>query len=175
MAICKGKTKNGAPCKNLAIEGSSYCRIHAQSNKINNDNPDKNEITQIELRKRTTEEDSLLGARTAAFLLCNGFLMTARSVSNGTSAAFAISFLGFSIAIMWLITSAQSWKVITALHKKYHELFPNDPINALVFRNILWEHPKVRTIFGPTELISLWLPGLTIFTWIVLTYLGIMA
>lgn len=30
MALCKGTTANGEPCKNQALEGSEYCGVHAK-------------------------------------------------------------------------------------------------------------------------------------------------
>ena len=173
MKNCKGKTKKGFLCKNKATNSSSYCNIHRKLNEPYIVDSNKEIINQTDLRKRTIEEDTLLGARTTAFLVSNGFLMTARGVTNNTGAEFAISILGFLIAILWLITSIQSWKVITALHNKYHSLFPNDAINKLVFENILWGESKLIKFLGPTELISLWLPALTIITWVALTILGI--
>ncbi len=123
-------------------------------------------MNQETLRKRIVEEDTLLSSRTTIFLISNGFLLNALGVANNPSLKIIICLLGAVIAFIWAITSHQSWRVITALHEYYHELFPDDEINKKVFEVIKWKSTFGKTIFGPTELIALWLPLLILISWI---------
>ena len=121
--------------------------------------------TKEEVRKRIVEEDTLLGARTTVFLTSNGFFLTAVSVTDLPLFRVTICILGIVIAAIWLTTTTQIWRVITSLHELYQQHYANDVINATVFKAIHWKKTFGETIFGPTELISLWLPGIILVGW----------
>jgi hypothetical protein len=86
-----------------------------------------------ELRTRITQEDTLLGSRTEAFLLGSGFLMTALGISDVDFEKSAIGVLGLFISLIWFLVGWQSRQAITSLHNLYHREFPDDEINRAVF------------------------------------------
>ena len=92
--------------------------------------------------------------------------MTAVGVASTFPFKTLLCIFGFLIAVIWTITSFQIWRVITSLHELYHENFADDEINNRVFQSIQWKTTFGRTVFGPTELISLWLPNLILLAWI---------
>ena len=61
-----------------------------------------------ELRTRITQEDTLLGSRTEAFLLGSGFLMTALGISDVDFEKSAIGVLGLFISLIWFLVGWQS-------------------------------------------------------------------
>lgn len=119
-----------------------------------------------ELRKRITEEDALLGNRTISFLLGCGFLMAALGISSVDFEKYVIGALGICVSLIWLSIAWQTRQAITALHNLYEEHFPDDEINQAVFSEIMWKRKIVGTIFGPTELVSFWLPLALLIAWV---------
>ena len=123
-----------------------------------------------ELRERVTQEDALLGTRTIAFLLGNGFLMAALGISDVDFEKYSMGGLGVFISFIWLSIGWQTRQAITVLHNLYHKEFPDDEINKAVFSKIMWQKKIVGTIFGPTELMTFWLPMVVLCTWLSLNY-----
>ena len=54
------------------------------------------------IRERTVEEDSLLGSRTTAFLIGNGFVLTALGSTQNMPYSWVIAVFGFLLSIVWL-------------------------------------------------------------------------
>jgi hypothetical protein len=123
------------------------------------------------IRKRTSEEDTLLGSRTTAFLIGNGFVLTALGSNPEPSYKAAIAIFGFIVSILWLLTTIQSYRVIQALHALRPTLDETDQINDTVISAILWKADSVKTLLGPTALIAIWLPSTVIGLWIMLNLL----
>ena len=121
-----------------------------------------------DIRERTNQEDTLLGNRTTAFLLGNGFLMAAFGITGDTFEKHVMAALGVGISLIWLLVAWQSRQAITALHEIFLNHYPNDKINTLIFERILWKRKVVMTAFGPTELMAFWLPGVVLAAWTVI-------
>lgn len=117
------------------------------------------------LRNQITHEDQLLGKRTTAFLIGNGFLMGALGIIDTSFEKHAIAALGLFASIIWLVISWQSRMVLAALHQAYDRKFPHDKIKKLIAKNTLWKRKWIGTMFGPTELMSFWLPFFILATW----------
>lgn len=122
-------------------------------------------IDKKELRDRITQEDNLLGSRSITFLLGNGFLMAAHGISDIDFEKYSIAALGVLVTIIWLSIARQTRDAITVLHNLYHKEFPDDEINNAVFSKILWKRKLVGTVFGPTELMTFWLPISVFIAW----------
>ncbi len=118
-----------------------------------------------ELRDRINHVDTLLGSRTVAFLIGNGFVMTAFSNSSNIFDKYTLSILGLIIALIWLFIGWQTRQSITSLHLLFVSKFPEDEINQTVFKKVWWKRKYVGTSLGTTELISFWLPFTIFITW----------
>ncbi len=121
----------------------------------------------IDIRKRTVEEDTLLGSRTGAFLIGNGFILTAFGANNEPQYQSVIAVFGIVISILWLLTSLQSYCVIHALHKNNN----GDAIENIVREATFWKTKLLKNWFGPTLLVAIWLPSLVTLLWVTINYL----
>lgn len=117
------------------------------------------------IRQRTIEEDTLLGARTVAFLIGNGFVLTALGANSNLLYGGAIAIFGFALSILWMLTSIQSHRVIQSLHRLRLTIKETDPINDAVIQSTLWKPGYFSTLLGPTALISIWLPFMVVLLW----------
>lgn len=120
------------------------------------------------IRKRTVEEDTLLGSRTIAFLIGNGFVLTALSSSTVTTISYdwVISIFGLMLSIVWLLTVFQSYLVIQALHRSRYYINGIDEIFNITSSATFWKAGYLTTLLGPTALIAIWLPSIVILLWI---------
>lgn len=122
-----------------------------------------------ELRDRINHVDTLLGSRTIAFLIGNGFVMTAFSNSSNTFDNNTLCFLGLTIALIWFFKGWQTRQSITGLHLLFITNFPDDEINQTVFKKVWWKRKFFGTVLGTTELMSFWLPFTILLAWAVVS------
>ena len=123
------------------------------------------------IRKRTVEEDTLLGSRTTAFLVSNGFVLTALGANPEPSYKMAIAIFGFLVSVLWLLTVLQSYRVIQALHNLRSSVDENDRINDTVSNAVLWKANHVMAFIGPTALVAIWLPCTVLGLWAAINYM----
>ena len=123
-----------------------------------------------EYRDRINHSDILLGGRTTAFLIGNGFLMTALGTDVGVEDPSRyqteIARLGLMISGVWFLIGFQTRRSITKLHCRFRKEFPDDQVNNIVFSSLLWRHEGLGQWLGPTELLALWLPIFVFFAWV---------
>lgn len=124
------------------------------------------------IRQRTVEEDTLLGSRTTAFLIGNGFVLTALGSNRDMEYSWAIAIFGLVLSLVWLLTTLQSHRVIQALHKMRLTLDQSDLINDRVADATFWKAGYFSTFFGPTALIAIWLPFVVLVLWL---FINVMA
>ncbi|MEM1346093.1 MAG: hypothetical protein AAGI34_16130, partial [Pseudomonadota bacterium] len=91
-----------------------------------------------EIRARTRDEDTLLGNRTTSFLLGNGFILAALGLTDDHFEKCIMAILGVALSLVWFLVAFQSRAAITELHKMYEDRFPDDELQKIVFKNILW-------------------------------------
>ena len=123
------------------------------------------------IRKRTVEEDSLLGARTTSFLIGNGFVLTALGANPEADYKSVIAVFGLVMSVLWLLTTSQSWRVIQALHKLRGSTEEVDVIDDAVRNATLWKAGSAKRFLGPSALIATWLPLTVLFLWLAINYL----
>ena len=123
------------------------------------------------IRERTVEEDALLGSRTTAFLIGNGFVLTALGSSSEMAYAWVIAVFGFILSVVWILTTIQSYRVIQSLHKFRIDVDAQDSINNLVVSKTFWKAGYLSTLLGPTALIAIWLPLIVLALWIFINVL----
>ena len=115
------------------------------------------------LRQMIVLEDSYLQERTNIFLVASGLLVTAAGVSNDSSFQLVIALLAIVVCVFWFLCAYQSYKIVVYLHAQYAERYHDDEfasaIQGMLFRN---------RFLRPTELLSLVLPMVFLFTWLIL-------
>lgn len=116
-----------------------------------------------DIRKRTYEEDTILGSRTTAFLIGNGFVLTALGTMKGSEFDPAVTFFGLLLSVVWLLTTYQSYRSIQALHQLRLEIAETDAINDAISVATFWKRAK---LLGPTALVSIWLPMTVVVLWL---------
>jgi len=118
------------------------------------------------IRQRTVEEDTLLGSRTTAFLIGNGFVLTALGSNKDMPYSWGIAIFGLILSLVWILTTVQSHRVIQSLHKLRLNLDTPDIINDAVSATTFWKPGYFRTLLGPTALIAIWLPFVVVVLWV---------
>jgi hypothetical protein len=118
-----------------------------------------------ELRDRINHVDTLLGNRTIAFLIVNGFLMSAAGTENIGLGKIGIALLGLLLTAIWFFIGFQTRRSITRLHLKFAQEFPDDEVNKVAFSGLFWRHKGVGEWIGPTELLAVWLPSVVFVAW----------
>ena len=125
-----------------------------------------------ELRDRINHVDSLLGSRTIAFLIVNGFLMSALGTSDIGLGKIGAALLGLLITGIWLFIGVQTRRSITRLHVKFTQEFPDDEVNKVAFSGLFWRHKGIGEWIGPTELLAVWLPSVVFVAWALILFLN---
>ena len=123
------------------------------------------------IRQRTVEEDTLLGSRTTAFLIGNGFVLTALGSTQDMPYSWVVAVFGLLLSTVWLLTTIQSHRCIQVLHRLRLEVKEQDLVNETVAENTFWKAGYFSTLLGPTALIAIWLPIIVVTLWILINVL----
>ena len=113
-----------------------------------------------EIRKRMFEQSTHLSNRTNNFLLASSILIAGTQFNKFNEIPFWLLISGFLIALLWLLTSLQTKAIIKNLSIDYHK--DDNVVDKLI------EEKKFPVGLRPTDIFSVYIPGIFLFLWILL-------
>ena len=113
-----------------------------------------------EIRKRMFEQSTHLSNRTNNFLLASSILIAGTQFNKFNEIPFWLLISGFLIALLWLLTSLQTKAIIKNLSIDYHK--DDNVVDKLV------EEKKFPVCLRPTDIFSVYIPGIFLFLWILI-------